>query len=464
MFVDVVYLLLIALISLYGTQRSWLLIESLFAAPGVAPTANTSLPEDLPAVLIQLPIYDEEEVAPRLIASLARLDWPRHLLEVQVLDDSPDTSIARVVEAIADLAAEGGEVAHIRRDQRSGYKAGALAEGLARSKAPLIAIFDADFEVPCDFLKRGVAEMTDPTVAMVQARWGFRDRNKNLLTRAQARLLDGHFRIEHRVRSLAGRFFNFNGTAGLWRRQAIEDSGGWRSETVTEDLELSIRAWLGGWRFVYLDDLVAPSDLPARYRALRIQQRRWIAGTLHTLVRHLPAVLRADIPVSARTDLLLGLSGNFCSPLLVALSLWVPLVWSRRDADASGLLWADLPFFLLASVSVMLFYGRLGPSSGRGGRLLEVIAIIGLGLSLVWHNSRAVIAGMGGGLEVFDRTPKGGQPVSGGAVTVGELLFLTYLILATGVAIFGEGRWSVPLLGAMAVAGCWQVLGVLRDR
>lgn len=464
MVVEVVYLLLISLISIYGIQRSCLFLESLSHRPAVEDRARPPLQDPLPQVLIQLPIYDEDEVAPRLIASLEGLDWPRDRFQVQVLDDSPGATSGVVSRAVADLASGGVDVVHVCREHRRGYKAGALAEGLERSKAPLIAVFDADFEVPADFLRRTVTEMSDGTVAMVQARWGFRNRQRSLLTRAQARLLDGHFCIEHRVRSQAGRFFNFNGTAGLWRRSAIEDSGGWRSETVTEDLELSIRAWLRGWRFVFLEDLVAPSDLPERFRALRSQQRRWIAGTIHTLVRHLATVLRSDPGPTVRTDLLLALSGNFCSPLLVALSLWVPLVWSRRDADASGLLWADLPFFFLATISVMLFYGGLPGNSRLLGRGLEVLAVMGLGLGLVWHNSRAVLTGLLGGMRIFERTPKGSAAIAVGGVTAGECLFFLYLVVVSGVAMTGEGRWSVPLLGSMALASGWQLFGALKKR
>ncbi|MEM7261092.1 MAG: glycosyltransferase, partial [Planctomycetota bacterium] len=274
---EIFYLSLMAWISVYGVHRFWLVWGARANPDTGSPVTPLSMAEELsdaervarfPRVIVQLPIYNEPAVIERLLESAAALDWPRDRLEIQVLDDSTDGSseeVARRVEALRD---EGVPIFHLHREDRTGFKAGALQAGLERTEAEFVAMFDADFVPPADFLLRALPEFAeDGRLAMVQGRWGFLNTTANWLTRLQATLLDGHFHVEHRARAGAGRFFNFNGTAGVWRIEAIRDSGDWRSDTITEDLELSLRAWLRGWRFRYRPDLVAPSELPERMAA-----------------------------------------------------------------------------------------------------------------------------------------------------------------------------------------------------
>lgn len=263
---------------LYGVHRVWMLIEYRLrrrqqAQASPAPLAPGDV--DVPHVTVQLPLYNEQAVAERLIDAVCQLDYPRARLEVQVLDDSDDDSVAISASTVARWQARGVDVLHCRRPDRAGFKAGALAWGLERAKGELIAIFDADFVPHPDFLQKTVPAFSDADVGMVQARWGHLNRRANWLTAAQAVFLDAHFSIEHRVRSLSGRFFNFNGTAGVWRRHAIEVAGGWDAATLTEDLDLSFRAQLAGARFSYLDDVEVPAELPADVSAFKGQQHRW---------------------------------------------------------------------------------------------------------------------------------------------------------------------------------------------
>ncbi len=230
---------------------------------------------DWPFVTIQLPVFNERHVIERLIDAACALDYPRDRLEVQVLDDSTDDTTRRARGRVAFHRARGSVVALLHRRRRTGFKAGALAAGLMRARGELVCVFDADFLPPRDFLRRTVALFDDPGVGVVQARWGHLNRDYSFLTEAQALFLDGHFAIEHVARAGSGRFFNFNGTAGLWRRRAIEDAGGWTHDTLTEDLDLSYRAQIRGWKFIYRGDVVAPAELPVDMEAFKAQQRRW---------------------------------------------------------------------------------------------------------------------------------------------------------------------------------------------
>lgn len=482
------YLVILALLMSYGAHRIWLVRGATRArgrthGPGPAPaTLAASRVDPIPElvahaaraaptveretrrVLVQLPIYNEGEVAERLIESAARLDHPADRLWIQVLDDSDDGTAARSARAVQAWRARGVPIEHLQRAQRSGFKAGALAAGLAAACAPsdeapeVVAIFDADFEIPRDFLVRALPAFTEPGVGMVQARWAFRNEQRNLLTRVQALLLDGHFGVEHRARAAAGRFFNFNGTAGVWRVAAIHDAGGWRADTITEDLDLSIRAWLRGWRFVYLDDLRVPSVLPETMRAFKIQQDRWVSGSLQTARLHLGRVLSSRLPIAQKLDLCLGLTGNLTYVLLLFLALTVPLaVFLRLDGSASLLLWSDVPFFLLATGSVALFYG-----AARGARswasFLGVLlpALMGLGLGLSLHNARAVARGLAGGPRRFERTPKGPMERRAGAGRVDRLtwcepLLAAYVGGAAAVAAAAGSPFSLPFLGLFVV-------------
>lgn len=403
------YLALMLAIVLYGGHRYWLAWGARRAVPQETRSLEAVFPK-APTVLVQLPIYNERDVVPRLLAGARGLVYPHDRLTIQVLDDSDDGSEAEVAAGIAELQAEGVPIEHIRRDSRAGYKAGALKAGLARCDAEFVALFDADFIIPSDFLQRMLPSFSDPRVGMAQARWRFMNEPTNLLTRIQAVMLDGHFAVEHAARAAAGRFFNFNGTAGVWRRAAIDDAGGWRADTITEDLDLSIRAWLRGWRFRYLPDVHVDSVLPEEIPAFKIQQNRWVSGSLQTAKKCLAPIWGSRLSLRQKVDLTFYLTGNCTYLFLFVLALAVPLaVLMRLDTSRSMLLlWTDLPFFLLATLSVFVFYGRARGERGRVSfYLARVPALMALGLGMSLHNSRAVLRGFLGKSRVFERTPKG---------------------------------------------------------
>ena len=368
-----------------------------------------------PVVTVQLPIFNEKYVAERLIEAVCRLDYPRDRLEIQVLDDSTDETarlVARLVERKRD---EGFDIHHLHRRERPGFKAGALAAGLDVARGELVAVFDADF-VPCpEFLRASVPHFADAEIGMVQARWGHINRDYSLLTRAQAILLDGHFVVEHTARHREGCFFNFNGTAGIWRRRTIDDAGGWTHDTLTEDLDLSYRAQLAGWKFIYLPDLVVPAELPAEINAYKSQQNRWAKGSVQTARKLLGTVLRAKIPLRAKIEAFIHLTANSTYLLMVFLSLLImPAMVLRRGDEKWQLLAVDLPLFAAATVSVIVFYlvsqrtetGRFAGWAYWARRVWQLPSVMGLGIGLAINNARAVLAGLFKDGGVFHRTPK----------------------------------------------------------
>ncbi len=277
--------------------------------------------ERWPSVTVQLPLYNERYVAERAIRALAALEYPQGLLEIQVLDDSSDDTSSLVAQVVRELRGRGIQIRHVRRRVRTGYKAGALADGLAEASGDLVAIFDADFVPNPDFLQRVVGEFQQPDVGLVQARWSHINEKHSLLTRTQALQLDAHFTLEHGVRAAKGFFFNFNGTAGVWRKQAIHDAGGWQADTLTEDLDLSYRAQLCGWRFVYRDDVAVPAELPVEIAGYRQQQQRWAQGGAQSARKLLPTILRAPIPKGVKREATWHLLTHFAYPLLAFVTL-----------------------------------------------------------------------------------------------------------------------------------------------
>jgi len=368
-----------------------------------------SLEQDAPFVTVQLPIYNERFVAARLIDAAAALDWPRDRLEIQLLDDSDDDT-SRIVDARAEhWRAEGVSIAIVRRAERSGYKAGALSAGLDSARGELLAIFDADFLPPRDFLRATVPSFTDPRVGMAQARWGYVNAEHSWLTRAQSVSLGAHFRIEHEVRYRRGLFFNFNGTAGVWRRRTVEEAGGWQSDTVTEDLDLSYRAQMAGWRFAYLDDVVVPSELPVTLAALRTQQRRWAKGSVQTGRKILPRLLRAQLPLRIKLEATLHLCANL--GWLLGLVLFVtlyPAIVVHTGRGWREFLRSDLPLVLGSSGAYLLYYAAAGciERGARGWRAALLLPVLWLGIAPV------VCLGLVEGLwrrgGSFERTPKFG--------------------------------------------------------
>src|SRR5262249_41919761 len=296
-----------------------LYMKSRDRVPSPAPPPPTYA--EMPRVTIQLPIYNEMYVADRLIDAVCEMDYPRERLEIQVLDDSTDETTDIAELAVRRHAARGFDIKYLHRVDRTGYKAGALEAGLRAARADYIAIFDADFIPPKDFLLKTLPHSANPKVGMVQARWGHINQGYSLLTKIQAIMLDGHFVLEHGGRNRAGCFFNFNGTSGVWRRAAIVDAGGWQHDTLTEDLDLSYRAPLRGWQFLFLPTLVTPAEVPVEMNAFKSQQFRWAKGSIQTCRKLLPLILMSDLPLKVKAEAFFHLPANFNYLLMIVLSI-----------------------------------------------------------------------------------------------------------------------------------------------
>jgi cellulose synthase/poly-beta-1,6-N-acetylglucosamine synthase-like glycosyltransferase len=368
------------------------------------------LPEEPPRVTVQLPIFNELYVVERLLESVCRLRYPKDRLEIQVLDDSTDETSALARNLVARYQGEGFDVHYLHREDRVGYKAGALDAGLRVARGEFIVIFDADFIAPEDFLEKTLGRFADPGVGLVQVRWGHINRDYSLLTQVQSVMLDGHFVLEHGARNRSGRFFNFNGTAGVWRRAVIEDAGGWQHDTLTEDLDLSYRAQLKGWRFVYLQDVVSSAELPVEMNAFKSQQHRWAKGSVQACKKLLPRVLASPLPWWVKLEAIFHLSANLAYPLMLLLSvLMFPAMVIRYNMGLYEMLIVDVPLFLGATLSVCAFYffsqKELFPESWPK-RLKYLPAVLAIGAGIAVNNAKAVLEGLFGGPSEFKRTPK----------------------------------------------------------
>src|SRR5213594_2424061 len=401
------YFFVLIVLAIYGWHRYYL-VYLYMRNRGKEPKAGPPL-HPMPVVTIQLPLYNEMYVADRLIASVCAIDYPRELLEIQVLDDSIDETRSVAELAIRRFAAEGVDIKYFHRTNRRGYKAGALEEGMKVARGEFIAIFDADFLPSRDFLARLMPHFADPAVGMVQARWGHINQDYSLLTKIQSILLDGHFVLEHGGRNRSGRFFNFNGTAGIWRRVAIDDAGGWQHDTLTEDLDLSYRAQLRGWRFVFPSDLIAPAEVPVEMNAFKSQQHRWAKGSIQTCCKLLPRLLRANLPIAVKAEAFFHLTANFNYPLMCVLSLLMfPAMVIRYNMGWYEMLLIDVPLFFAATFSVCNFYMVCQREIHRDWRArikyLPFLMSIGIGLSI--NNTRAVFEALFNRQSELMRTPK----------------------------------------------------------
>lgn len=435
----VLYAVTLSGLAVFGWHRSALArsyLKSKSNPPASLPPLEVDVGALAPKVLVQLPLFNERLVAERLIESVCRLEYPRSRLHIQVLDDSTDDSAALVASAVSRARLQGAPISYHHRAQRVGFKAGALKEGLAKAQdAELIAIFDADFIPPPDFLLKTIPYFEAPLahqptlrherVGVVQARWEHLNRERSLLTRAQAILLDGHFMIEHTARHRTGCFFNFNGTAGLWDRACIEEAGGWEHDTITEDLDLSYRAQLKGWRFIYLNDVTAPAELPEDMSAFKTQQHRWAKGSLQVARKVLPRLLQSELPWRVKREGVMHLTGNVAYLLMLCWSLITPYALkARATMDWPELfVWLDLVVFGSATLSVLFFYGlsqrESAPLSWRS-RLTTLPTVLALGAGLAVNNTKAVLEALCGLQSPFVRTPKRGEPqgVQGAEVNV----------------------------------------------
>jgi cellulose synthase/poly-beta-1,6-N-acetylglucosamine synthase-like glycosyltransferase len=477
----VAYFSTLAVLALLGVERlllAWAAVRSRRAPPLAS--------RDRPPVLVQLPLYNERFVVERLLRAVGRLAYPRDRLCVQVLDDSSDDTARIIDRLVPELRAEGLDIHVLRRPGRAGYKAGALALGLehADPRFELVAIFDADFVPNPDFLDRCVPSLTaDPRVALVQARWGHVNRDDSWLTRAQGVFLDGHFGVEHAGRARRGAFFNFNGTAGVWRRAAIADAGGWSADTITEDLDLSYRTQLRGWRFVYRHDVVCPAELPSTISDFRAQQARWVKGSAQTARKLLGSVWRTPgLSLGQRMSATVHLTNNFAYLAMAALAVLLPVAVVVRDQAGWRVLGGqpllsafDLGSLAAGTTAMVLFYGlglvRSGLRHPKRAFDLGWALCIGAGMSLT--NAREVWAGLRGSSSEFVRTPKRGSAGWTARLAyrpsiplprVGlELALVVYYLAATAYAVHFRLWGALPFLllylfGFLGVTG-----GSLRD-
>ena len=404
----VLYFFVLSILAIYGWHRYYL-VYLYMKNKGNSP-AHIPPPRVLPRVTVQLPIFNEMYVANRLIDAVCEMDYPRELLEIQVLDDSTDETTEIAELAVRRNAARGFDIHYLHRVDRTGYKAGALEAGLQVSTGRFIAIFDADFVPPPDFLMRTLGHFEqDEKVGMVQARWGHLNRDYSLLTKIQSILLDAHFVLEHGGRNRAGCFFNFNGTAGVWRREAIDNAGGWQHDTLTEDLDLSYRAQLKGWRFVFLPDLISPAEVPVEMNSFKSQQHRWAKGSIQTCMKLMPRILRSSQPLKVKAEAFFHLSANFNYLLMSLLSLLMfPAMVVRYSMGWSEMMLIDVPLFFAATASVGNFYivsqRELYPDWRQRLKYLPFLMSIGIGLCV--NNTRAVLEAIFGKQSEFVRTPK----------------------------------------------------------
>ena len=450
------YLVTLAALSVSGAHRLWLLRAYYRRRVDEPPVA----PAQWPTVTVQLPIYNERYVVRRLIEACGEFDYPSDRLQIQVLDDSTDDTTSLARDAVDELMRRGIDAALHHRDDRRGFKAGALEAGLAAAKGELIAIFDADFVPSPDFLRQAIAWFDDD-IGMVQARWGHLNWSDSWLTCAQSTLLDGHFVVEHTARHASGRWFNFNGTAGVWRRACIDDAGGWQHDTLTEDLDLSYRAQLRGWKFRYLPDLIAPAELPPHMAEFKTQQHRWAKGSVQTARKLLAVIWRSDASLANKIEAHMHLTANLSYPLVVVLSLLLPWAVAARMAGGPPLLLTlDLVLFTMALLPFIAFYvvAIIGSGAqGRRRRLVQLPMTLALGLGMAVSQTRAVVEGIAGPVGTFVRTPKeGGMNAMGyraasRGLVVFELAMAAYLSMACLYVTVNGYIASLPFLALFTV-------------
>ncbi len=365
--------------------------------------------QELPRITIQLPIFNEMYVVRRLIKSACEVDYPKELLDIQVLDDSTDETKTVAQECVDQLKEEGFDVDYIHRENREGFKGGALQNGLKTAKGEFIAVFDADFVPQKDIFQKTVHYFADKSVGMVQTRWSYLNRKYSFLTKIQAIMLDGHFVIEHAARNWSGRFFNFNGTAGIWRKQAIETAGGWQHDTLTEDLDLSYRSQLKGWKFIYLKDELSPSEIPVEINGFKSQQNRWAKGSIQTAKKLLPQILKSDLPFKVKVEAFFHLTNNVSYLLMLLLSVLIyPSMVARINIGWFQMIVTDVPFLLFATVGISFFYicSQKEAYKDWKSRLLYLPMLMSLGIGLSVNNSKAVLEALFNRETEFKRTPK----------------------------------------------------------
>ena len=474
------YFIVLVLLAGYGIHR-YILVYLYYKHKDKRTTAPSAIFAELPRITVQLPIFNEQFVVERLLDAVCKLKYPREKLDIQVLDDSTDETVEVARNLVERYAALGNPITYHHRTNRAGFKAGALAEGLKTAKGEFVAIFDADFTPPEDFLLRTIHHFTDPAIGMVQTRWTHINRNYSFLTQVEAMLLDGHFVLEHSGRARSGVFFNFNGTAGVWRRAAIDEAGGWQHDTLTEDTDLSYRAQLEGWKFIYLQDVECPAELPVEMTAFKTQQARWAKGLIQTGKKILPRVLRSDASFHTKIEAWYHLTANLSYPLMIVLSvLMLPAMIIRFYQGWFQMLFIDLPLFLASTFSISSFYlvsqRELFPKTWpRAFLYLPLLMALGIGLTIT--NTKAVIEALIGKESAFARTPKYNVGSKKDKVAAKkyrrrlgwvpwiELLIGTYFALTVIYAFQNENYVTIPFL-LLFVFGYWVtgLMSLLQGR
>jgi cellulose synthase/poly-beta-1,6-N-acetylglucosamine synthase-like glycosyltransferase len=468
------YFAVFAVLCCYGVHRARLFYLCIKHRKRLAAAARTILvaEEQLPLVTVQLPLYNEATVVARLLEAVGRLDYPRDRFEIQVLDDSTDETRGICATKVMDLRSRGIDAHHIRRPSRIGYKAGALDYGLKFSKGDLVAVFDADFIPQPNFLRDVVGHFVqDPRIAVVQTRWHHLNRDQSWLTRVQALMLDGHHLGENRARFGADCFWNFSGTAGVWRRAAIDDAGGWQHDTIAEDLDLSYRAQMLGWKFLYRPDVATPSELPETMSALRAQQYRWAKGTVQCCRKLFWKIMRAPLRLDQKVEAFFHLTPHFGYPLIVALTvLLLPTVAFMPASDWRQMLCVDLPVCLASTGSLAMFYAMAERAQGRSiwSALIRLPGLFALNAGLSPNQTKAVWNGLREMHGEFVRTPKKGNS-AGRYTLVSDLpwmeLALGVLTVVTCLTALRNGHYfAVPFAATFAFGYFYTAVLVVSEQ
>lgn len=453
------YFAVLIVLSLYGLHR-YEMIRAYYKNKHKLPKEAPSRFDELPRVTVQLPLYNERFVVDRLVEEICKIDYPKDKLQIQVLDDSTDETHAYAERLVAQYRAAGYPIEYRHRTNRHGFKAGALQEGMEDATGEFIAIFDADFVPPVDFLQKTIHFFKESKVGMVQTRWGYLNRHDSVLTEVQAMLLDGHFVLEHGARFGENLFFNFNGTAGIWRRQAIEEAGGWEHDTITEDSDLSYRAQLKGWQFVYVPSVECPSELPADTYGFQVQQSRWAKGLTQVARKLLMRILKSDQPWRVKAEAFFHLTPNISYPLMIIVSaLMLPVMIVRFYMGPFEMLLFDFPLIVASFWSVSAFYlvaqRELYPKTWKRS-IIFLPALMAAGVALTLINAKAVIEALLGKESAFIRTPKFG--LGGKAVGKTQQVkyrarsgWLPYLEIAMGVFFSAMVLYAIETYNFLAV-------------
>jgi cellulose synthase/poly-beta-1,6-N-acetylglucosamine synthase-like glycosyltransferase len=475
----VAYFTVLAILSFYGLHRYMMVF--LYRKHHKKVSAPPARFEELPRVTVQIPAFNEMYVIERVIDAVCAFDYPRDRMDIQVLDDSTDETQKIARNAVERWSTLGLDICYIHRVDRTGFKAGALENGLRTAKGEFVAVFDVDFVPEPDFLQKSIHYFTDPHIGMVQGRWEHLNRDYSFLTKTQAIFLDAHFMLESYTRFLSGRFFNFNGTAGMWRRKAIEDAGGWEHDTLTEDLDLSYRAQIKGWKFVFLPDLAVPAELPVEINSFKSQQCRWAKGAMQTCKKTLLKVLKGDFAAGEKLEAWYHLTGNITYPLMVLLSLLLfPTMIVRYNQGWFELMTIDLPLFILSFSSVSTFYITSQKALHKDWlkRIVYLPGLMAVGIGMTIPGSKAVLEGALGIKSPFVRTPK--FSVAGakgewmnkkyrcniGVVTLLEIAFGIYFtfvnIYAFNLGIYGVMPFLALFQWGYLYTGFWALAQSLK--